>query len=63
MHYDRQLQDLEKSLSDKTFDMNELISMSEAANKEKESIDKRLKRIQDNPGVTPTVSDMMVGDI
>ena len=43
--------------------MNELISMSEAANKEKESIDKRLKRIQDNPGVTPTVSDMMVGDI
>ena len=63
MHYDRQLQDLEKSLSDKTFDMNELLSMSEAANKEKESIDKRLKRIQDNPGVTPTVSDMMVGDI
>ena len=37
--------------------------MSEAASKEKESIDKRLKRIQANPGATPTVSDMMVGDM
>ena len=37
--------------------------MSEAAGKEKEGIDKRLQRIQANPGATPTVSDMMIGDI
>ena len=63
LHYDNQLQDLEKSLSDKNFDLNELMTMSEAASKEKEGIDKRLQRIQANPGATPTVSDMMMGDL
>ena len=55
--------ELEKSLSDKTFDFNELITLSQAAAKERDGADQRLKRIAANPGATPTVSDMMVGDI
>ena len=61
--YEKQLQELEKNLSDKTFDFNELITLSQAAAKERDGADQRLKRISANPGATPTVSDMMVGDL
>ena len=62
LHFNNQLSDLEKRLSDKKVDMNELISMSAQAKSDRDAMELKLKRVQENPGATPTVSEMMIGD-
>ena len=50
LHYENLLTAIEKNLSDKNVDMNELISLSSQAKSERDNMENKLKRIQNNPG-------------